>query len=143
MADHISWEHVVQMCRHLHPEEEEEEEEVAAADIEAQQLDLEAAEAEVAEAVAERRAEGRLAATRAEIANAMAELADAMAELAEARAAIVAPPADAVIHDIADDDPPVPNRLECAGDQRVLLASFESLAGDAQPTGMRWPWLGG
>jgi hypothetical protein len=62
----------------------------------------------------------------------MAELADARAELAEARTAIAAPPADAVIHDIADDDPPVPRRFEFAGDQWVMLASFESLAGDAQ-----------
>jgi hypothetical protein len=53
MADHMNWEHVVHMCRQLHPEEEEEE--VAAAGVEAQQLDLEvaAAEAEVAEAKAE------------------------------------------------------------------------------------------
>jgi hypothetical protein len=131
MADHISWEQVVQMCRHLHPEEEEE---VVTAGVEAQQLDLDAvaAEAEVAQAEAAERAEGRLAATRAEIANTMAELADARAELGEARAAIAAPPTDAVIHDIADDVPPVPTRFECAGDQRVLLASFESLAGDAQ-----------
>ncbi|KAM0892633.1 hypothetical protein ACQ4PT_025627 [Festuca glaucescens] len=42
-----------------------------------------------------------------------------------------APPADAVIHDIADDDAPVPGRFECAGDQFVLVASFETLAGDA------------
>ncbi|KAK1670228.1 hypothetical protein QYE76_058387 [Lolium multiflorum] len=83
------------MCRHLHPEEDEE---VVSAGVEAEQQDLEAATAEAAE-----RAEGRLAATRAEIANAMAELADARAELAEARAAIAAPPAD-----------------------------FETLAGDAQ-----------
>lgn len=68
----------------------------------------------------------------------MAELADARAELAEARAAIAAPPADAVIHDIADDDVPVPMRFDCAGDQLVLLASFESLAGDAQ---RRQAWL--
>jgi hypothetical protein len=59
----------------------------------------------------------------------MAELADARAKLAEARAAIAAPPADAVIHDIWDDDVPVPMRFDCAGDQRILLASFESLAG--------------
>ncbi|KAK1669001.1 hypothetical protein QYE76_057160 [Lolium multiflorum] len=132
------WEHVVQMCRHLHPEVEEE---VAAAGVEAQQLDLvAAAEVEVAEAVEEvaERAEGRLAATRAEIANAKAELDDARAELAEARVAIAAPPADAVIHDIADDDPPVPRRFECAGNQRVLLASFESLARDAQ---RRQAWM--
>ncbi|KAK1619730.1 hypothetical protein QYE76_025247 [Lolium multiflorum] len=107
MADHMSWEQVVDICRQLHPEEEEDE--VAAAGVEAQQLDLEVAEAEAevaeAEAEAAERAEGRLAATRAEIANAMAELADARAELAEARAALAAPPADAVIHDIADDDP--------------------------------------
>ncbi|KAK1682266.1 hypothetical protein QYE76_043114 [Lolium multiflorum] len=102
MADHISWEHVVQMCRQLHPEEE-----VAAAGVEAQQLDLEAAAAEAAE-----HAEGRLAATRAEIANARAELVDARAELAEARAAMAAPPADAVILDIADDDPLIrPKRI--------------------------------
>jgi hypothetical protein len=43
MADHISWEHVVQMCRHLHPEEDEE---VVAAGVQAEQLDLEAAAAE-------------------------------------------------------------------------------------------------
>ncbi|KAK1661877.1 hypothetical protein QYE76_050036 [Lolium multiflorum] len=103
MADHnLSWEHVVQMCRHLHLDEDEE---VAAADVQAEQLDLEAAVAEAAE-----RAEGRLAATRAEIANAIAHLADARAELAEARAAMAAPleapPTDAVIHDITDDDPP-------------------------------------
>ncbi|KAK1605708.1 hypothetical protein QYE76_029381 [Lolium multiflorum] len=128
MADHMNWEHVVHMCRQLHPEEEEE---VAAAGVEAQ-LDMEVAVAEAEVAEAAERAEGRLAATRAEIANAMAELADARAELAEARAAIAAPPADAVIHDIADDDVPVPMRFECAGDQLVLLASFESLAGDAQ-----------
>ncbi|KAK1654055.1 hypothetical protein QYE76_071860 [Lolium multiflorum] len=106
MADHMSWEQVVDICRQLHPEEEEE---VVAAGVEAQQLDLEVA-AEAAE-----RAEGRLAATRAEIANAMAELADARAELAEARAALAAPPADAVIHDIADDDPPCPGASSAPG----------------------------
>jgi hypothetical protein len=43
---------------------------------------------------------------------------------------MAAPPADAVIHDIAVDDD-VPSRFECADDQQVLLASFETLAGDA------------
>ncbi|KAM0892637.1 hypothetical protein ACQ4PT_025627 [Festuca glaucescens] len=139
MAEHnLSWDQVVQMCRHVHPEEDEE---LVATAVQADQLDLEAAaaEAEVAEAEAEaevaERAEGRLAATRAEIADARAELADARAALAEARAAMAAPPAappaDAVIHDIADDDAPVPGRFECAGDQFVLVASFETLAGDA------------
>ncbi|KAK1618564.1 hypothetical protein QYE76_024081 [Lolium multiflorum] len=129
-GQNLSWEHVVQMCRHLHPEEEEE----VVAGVEAQQLDLEAAEAEVAEAVAvaAERAEGRLAATRAEIANAMAELADARAELAEARAAMAAPPADAVIHDIMDEDAPILGRFDCADDQLILVTSFETLAGDAQ-----------
>jgi hypothetical protein len=37
-----TWEHVVQMCRHLHPDEEEE---VVAAGVEAYQLDREVAEA--------------------------------------------------------------------------------------------------
>jgi hypothetical protein len=41
-------------------------------------------------------------------------------------------PANAVIHDIADDDEDVPSRFECADDQTALLASFESLPGDAQ-----------
>nr|XP_051190760.1 homeobox-leucine zipper protein HOX4-like [Lolium perenne] len=62
----------------------------------------------------------------------MAELADAVAELANARAAMAAPPPDAVIHDIADDDAPVPGRFDCAGDQLVLVVSFETLAGNAQ-----------
>ena len=119
------------MCRLLHPEEEE----VVAAGVEAQQLDLEAAEAEVAEAeVAEAEVEAAEPTQGCErLSEARAEIADARAELAEARVAIAAPPADAVIHDIADDDPPppVPSRFECAGDQRVLLASFETLARDA------------
>jgi hypothetical protein len=127
MADHMSWEHVVHMCRQLHPEEEEDE--VAAAGVEAQQLDLEVAEAEAAE-----RAEGRLAATRAEIANAMADLADARAELAEARAAMAAPP----VAPPADDDAPVPRRFECFGHQLVLVASLDTLVGDAL---RRQAWL--
>ncbi|KAK1627051.1 hypothetical protein QYE76_001366 [Lolium multiflorum] len=155
MADHISWEHVVQMCRQVHPEEEEEE--VAAAGVEAQQLDLDAAaaEAEVAEAVAEaaERAEGRLAATRAEIANAMAELADARAELAEARAAMAAPPADAVIHDIADDDPPCPAASSAPATSGFCSRPSSPWLGTPsavrlgwrrrKPTAMRRPWLVG
>ncbi|KAK1662652.1 hypothetical protein QYE76_050811 [Lolium multiflorum] len=91
MADHMSWEQVVDICPQLHPEEEDE---VAAAGVEAQQVDTEVAEAERGRAPrgdqgGDRQLHGR---------------ARRWAELAEARAAIAAPP-DAVIHDIADDDP--------------------------------------
>ncbi|KAK1631225.1 hypothetical protein QYE76_005540 [Lolium multiflorum] len=96
------------MCRQLHPEEEEE---VAAAGVEAQQLDIEAAPGMAQRA-------GGASRRPAEIVNAMAKLVDARAELAEARAAMAAPPADAVILDIADDDDPVPSRFDCASDQR-------------------------
>ncbi|KAK1647866.1 hypothetical protein QYE76_065671 [Lolium multiflorum] len=41
-----------------------------------------------------------------------------------------APSTDAVIHDIADDNEDDHIRFEFGGDQRDLLASFESLSGD-------------
>ncbi|KAK1608996.1 hypothetical protein QYE76_032669 [Lolium multiflorum] len=113
------------MCPHVHPEEDEE---LVAAGVQAEQLDLEeaAAEAEVADAA--ERAEGQLAVTRVEITDIRAALAEARAAMAVPPAA---PPADAVIHDIADDDAPEPGRFKCADDQFVLAASFETLAGNA------------
>jgi dihydroorotase-like cyclic amidohydrolase len=42
-----------------------------------------------------------------------------------------APSTDAVIHDIADDNEDDHIRFKFGGDQRDLLASFESLPGDA------------
>ncbi|KAK1682596.1 hypothetical protein QYE76_043444 [Lolium multiflorum] len=129
MAEHnLSWDQVVQMCHQAHPEDEY----LVVNVFQAEQLDLEATEveAEVAEAEAEavERAQGRerLAAARAEIADTRAELAEARAELAEAHAAMAAPPVEAIIHDIVDDDV-VPSRFECVDNQQVLLASFETL----------------
>ncbi|KAK1608681.1 hypothetical protein QYE76_032354 [Lolium multiflorum] len=123
MAKHnLSWDKLVQMCRQAHPKDEQ----LVADAFQVEQLDLEAEAAEHAQG------RERLAVARTEITDARAELAEVRAELTEARAAPpVAPPADAVIHDIADDDVVVPSHFECADDQRVLLASFESLAGDA------------
>jgi AmiR/NasT family two-component response regulator len=69
---------------------------------------------------------------REELTEAQAEMVAASATLAAAPPLPVAPPTDIVIHDIADDDEDVPSRFECADDQTALLASFESLPGDAQ-----------
>ncbi|KAK1615002.1 hypothetical protein QYE76_020519 [Lolium multiflorum] len=91
-------------------------------------MDLEAAKAEVAEvAEAVEHALGRQ-----RLAMARAEITDARAALAATRTEMAAPLADGVIHDIATaDDDDVPGLFECTGDQQVLLASFETLAGDA------------
>ncbi|KAK1617602.1 hypothetical protein QYE76_023119 [Lolium multiflorum] len=147
MVEHnLSWDQVVQMCRQAHPEDEQ----LVADAFQADQLGLEAAEADAAERA---QARERLAAARAEIADARVEIAEARAAMAAPPAA---PPADAVIHDIAvdaNDDDVVPARFRCDGDQLVLVVSFETVAGDVlavrlgqrrrKPTTMQSPWLGG
>jgi hypothetical protein len=144
MAEHnLSWDQVVQIYREVHPDgpnlaelcatEAFEEEQLAANALQTEQLDWEAAtDAKVAEAAWCALERQRWAAAMVEIVDATAKL---RADLVEARtemaAPSAAPPANTVIHDIAAADDTVPGRFECACDQRILLASFETLAGDA------------